>query len=235
MHLNTRTDVFFCTRRWWKSGWSLLSMELRTQFYFLPKTSWDDKPSEMRSGPENSLASPHRNDVKLSPCITEIQVAFLDAMSDCVKWKWFSKWLLSPEHMWLFESSMMVSCAMPSEGSKVTHIQQRSTEIDCLTLHRLRFLWIAWILWQNYVWKMMKGINALQSWIEKCDSFFMFIYLFIFFDNSLKIFGTKWWAMTHLCLKRLRSTFIPKQTWCPQLNSYYQFTCSLWTILKIVG
>jgi len=86
------------------------------------------RPSEMSSGPENSLASPHGTDVKLSPCVTEIQVAFLDAASDCVQRKRFSKLLLSTCGC-IWQSRMIVSYAMPSEDSKVTHIQQRSTAL----------------------------------------------------------------------------------------------------------
>jgi len=39
----------------------------------------------MSFGPENLPVSPHRNDVKLSPYVTEIQVEFLDAAQHCVQ------------------------------------------------------------------------------------------------------------------------------------------------------
>jgi len=90
------------------------------------------RPSEMSSGPENSPVSPNRTDLKLSPCVTEIQVAFLDTASACVQWKWFSKLLLSTCGC-IWQSSVMVSYAMPSEESKVTHIQQRSTALPTQT------------------------------------------------------------------------------------------------------
>jgi len=55
---------------------------------------------------------------------------------------------------------MMVSCAVPSEGSKVTHIQQ----VYCLTQHRLDSLNLVTILCMED-----DEIHALQSCIEKCD------------------------------------------------------------------
>jgi len=45
---------------------------------------------------------------------------------------------------------MMVSNAMPSEASKVTHIQQKSPALPYL--HRLIFLWIPWIFPQYFWW-----------------------------------------------------------------------------------
>jgi len=54
----------------------------------------------MSLGPENSLAYPHRADVKLSPCVVEIQMAFLDA-SDCVQ-SVKTVFPITPEHMWLY-------------------------------------------------------------------------------------------------------------------------------------
>ncbi len=41
MHSYTMTDVCFCFCRWWKSGWSLWSLGLRTQNPFFPETSWN--------------------------------------------------------------------------------------------------------------------------------------------------------------------------------------------------
>jgi len=141
MHLNTRTDACFCTCSWWKSGWSLSSLGVRTRFHFLPKTRWNMASSEQIrlshflldnlrwAQAQRTRRHLHiRTDVKLSPWVTEIRVAFLDAASDCVQWKWFSKLLLSTCGC-ISQSSMMVSCAMPSERSKVTHIQQRSTAL----------------------------------------------------------------------------------------------------------
>jgi len=105
------------------------------------------RPSEMSSGPENSPGFEHWTGVKLYPCVTEIQVAFLDAASD-YQWKWFSRLLLSTCGC-IWQSSMMVSCAMPSEGSKVKHIQQRSTplpntEISLDSLNLVTILWKVW-------------------------------------------------------------------------------------------
>jgi len=115
----------------------------------------------MSSGPENSPSSPHLTDVKISPCITEIQVACLDEPSNCVQWKWFSKLLLSTCGC-IWQNSIMVSCAMPSEGSKVTHIQHSSIALPNTDWNFSGFP-------ESYVWKMMKGLHPLQSCIEKCD------------------------------------------------------------------
>jgi len=121
----SRTDVCFCTCRWWKSGWSQkcspktsshMDSDHSRHFHFLlDHLRWAQ------------ARDPHRTDVKLSPCVTEIQVAFLDAASDCVRWKWFSKLFLSTSCIW--QNSMIVSCLMPSEDSQQRHIQQRSTAL----------------------------------------------------------------------------------------------------------
>lgn len=42
-------------------------------------------PSDLSSGPESSVAFLHRNDARLCLCVTEFQVAFLDAALDCFK------------------------------------------------------------------------------------------------------------------------------------------------------
>ncbi len=55
--------------------------------------------SEMSSGPENPVASLHRIDAYFSPCVTEIQFAFIDAVASCGKWQWLSEVLLST---WLY-------------------------------------------------------------------------------------------------------------------------------------
>ncbi len=46
--------------------------------------------SEMSSLPENSLVSLPRIDVYVSPCVTEIQVVFLDEVAVCDKCQQFS-------------------------------------------------------------------------------------------------------------------------------------------------
>ncbi len=57
-----------------------------------------------------------------------------------------------------------------------------STEVSCLALHRLRFLWIPWIFSQYYVWYLVKDLNSLQFCIAKCD--------FDLFATSLMKFGS---------------------------------------------
>ena len=53
-------------------------------------------PFQMTLGPKN-LAAILRKIYKCLPlCIIQFQVAFLDAVADCVEWQWFSKVLLSP-------------------------------------------------------------------------------------------------------------------------------------------
>ncbi len=60
---------------------------------------------------------------------------------------------------------------MPSEGSKVKHIQLRFHALPLLG-----FLWIPWIFSQYYVWYLVKDLNSLQFCIAKCD--FWFVWLF---------------------------------------------------------
>jgi len=183
MHLNTRTPVAgeslfgpFCLLDWKLD--SIFSQKQK-QFHFLPLSS---RPSEMSSGPENSPASPHRTDVNRSPCVTEIQVAFLDAMSDCVQWKWFSKLLLSTSGC-IWQSSMTVSCAILSEGSKVMHIQgllpyPTQTEIPLDYLNLVTVLWMEdderhqcfailhWEMWFLIVWQFSQDLaQSDEPWL----------------------------------------------------------------------
>lgn len=55
--------------------------------------------------------------------VIESKVAFLDAATLCGKWQRLSRVLPSPSG-YIYHSSMMISHAMTSEGSKVMHIQQ---------------------------------------------------------------------------------------------------------------
>ncbi len=104
--------------------------------------------SEMSSGPENPAASLHIIDVQISPRVTDIQDAFLDAAADCGKWQWFSEVLLSP--LWLYLTPQHDSFLCNAIGG--VKGQAHSPELSCLALHVLWFLWIPWIFSQYYVW-----------------------------------------------------------------------------------
>ena len=53
-------------------------------------------PSQMISGPENSMEFLRKMYKCLPLCIIQFQIEFLDASADCVEWQWFSKVVLSP-------------------------------------------------------------------------------------------------------------------------------------------
>ncbi len=54
--------------------------------------------------------------------------------------------------------------------------QAHSTDVSCLALHVLWFLWLSWIFSQYYVWYLAKDLNSLQFCIAKCD--FLFVWHF---------------------------------------------------------
>ena len=87
-------------------------------------------PSQITSGPENSVAFLCKINRCLPLCIIKCQVAFLDAAADCVEWQWYSR-----AHVAI---SIMVAwrClkTIPPEGSMVTCIHY-------ITLHYIIVIW----------------------------------------------------------------------------------------------
>ncbi len=146
-------DVCFYTCHRLKSGWSL-SLGLTILCPSLPKNKlkrgliWPQRTflliffllSEMSSLPENSLVSLPRIDVYISPCVTEIQVAFLDEVANCDKWQQFSIVLPST---WVFLTPRQDGFSCNAIWGLKGHTH--STEVSCLVPHVLRFLWIPWI------------------------------------------------------------------------------------------
>ena len=118
-------------------------------------------PSQMTSGPENSVAFLCKINKCLPLCIIQFQVAFLDAAADCVEWQWFSKVLPSPCG-YVHHGSMTVSQTIP-EGSMVTH----SAAVSALGLYAPRFPLTPWIFSRYYELWMVKDLNSLQSCTEK--------------------------------------------------------------------
>jgi len=188
-----RCLLLFCTCRWWKSGWSLLSLGVRTRFHFLPKTRWNMASSEhirlfhflldhLRSQAQRTRRHLHiRTDVKLSPWVLEMRVAFLDAASDCVQWKWFAKLLLS-------------TCGCISQSSMMVPTQ---TEISLDSLNLVTMFWME------------------DDERHKCFTISQWEMWFFFFDNSLRIVGTK----SHLdpFWHKKTEKYFYYQTWYPQL------------------
>ena len=124
---------------------------------FFPKTSWNVDSSDQRTRFHLSLVhlrwlraqrTLQRFCSKINKClplcIIQFQVAFLDAVADCVEWQWFSKVLPSPCG-YVHHGSMTISQTIPPEGSMVTLIQQQfpplafSIEIspDSLNFHNI--------------------------------------------------------------------------------------------------
>ncbi len=110
----------------------------------------------------------------------------------------------TPEPMWLFLTPQHDGflCNGGLKG------QAHSTEVSCLALHVLWFLWIPWIFSQYYVWYLGKDLNLCNFALRNV--------IFDLFDISLVKFSTKWWAMIQLCLQRLRFSFYT-QTWYLEL------------------
>ncbi len=77
----------------------------------------------------------------------------------------------TPEPMWLFltpqHDGFLCNSIWGLKG------QARSTEVSCLALHVLWFLWIPWIFSQYYVWYLGKDLKSLQFCIAKCDFWFV--------------------------------------------------------------
>ena len=80
-------------------------------------------------GPENSAAFLCKINKCLLLCKIQFQVAFFDAVADCVKWQWFSKVLPSPCG-YVHHDSMAVSQTIQLEGLMVMGIQQRFQHRD---------------------------------------------------------------------------------------------------------
>ncbi len=51
--------------------------------------------------------------------------------------------------------------------------QAHSTEVFCLALHVLGFLWIPRIVSQYYLWYLVKDLNSLPFCFAKCDFWFV--------------------------------------------------------------
>ncbi len=106
---------------------------------------------------------------------------------------------------------------MPSEGSKVKHIQLRFPVLPLMycdfsgfpeSFHNIMY-----VTWEKtYILCNVALRNVI----------------FDLFDTSLVKFGTKWWAMIQFCWQRPRCSFYT-QTWYLHL---LPFTCLLWIVSK---
>ena len=115
-------------------------------------------PSQMTLGPDNSAAF---TIIKIQFRLIQLQVAFLDAAADCVKWQWFYEVLLRPCG-YVHHGSMPVFLKQyQPEGSMVTHIQQW---FPPLAFTHRDFPWLS--SWYYELW-MVKDLNSLRSCIQK--------------------------------------------------------------------
>ena len=112
-------------------------------------------------------------------------VAFLDAVTDCIEWQWFSKVLPSPCD-YVHHCSMTVFRTIPPESSMVTHIghiQPRPLRTK-ISPDYLNIFTIKWTV---------DGERPLQKMF--CN-FALRNTVFVVTGN----FGTKWWTTTHPCM-----------------------------------
>ncbi len=137
----------------------------------------------------------------------------------------------TPEPMWLYltqHDGFLWNAIWGLKG------QVHSTELSCLALHVLWFIWIPWIFSQYCVVLGERPkffclvFYLVKDQISLPFCLFQNVFFFYLFDTSLMKCGTKWWVMIQLCLRRLRCCIIPKH----DTLTYFQFSCLLWTVSK---